>query len=70
VRSVGVRELREHLSRVLGDVRAGEAVVITSNGQPVARLEPLQAGVPADVARLLATGRADWGGAHWSRSMQ
>ena len=37
-RSVGVREAKTHLSRLLDDVAAGEEVVITRRGQPAARL--------------------------------
>ena len=35
---VGVRELRDHLSRYLADVSDGGEVVITDHGRPVARL--------------------------------
>lgn len=35
---VGVRELRDHLSSWLDRVRAGEEIVITERGRPVARL--------------------------------
>lgn len=37
---VGVRELRQHLSRYLDRVRAGEAFVVTDRGVEVARLTP------------------------------
>lgn len=38
---VGVRELRQHASAVLRRVAAGESVVVTDRGRPVARLSPL-----------------------------
>lgn len=38
-----VRELREHLAEHLQKVAAGGSVVVTSRGQPVARLVPYAA---------------------------
>ncbi len=40
---VGVRELRENLSRYLARVRAGEEMVITNRGRAIARVLPIQA---------------------------
>ena len=53
---IGVRELRQHASRYLDRVKAGETVEVTERGRLVARL------VPPDPAagpreRLIATGR-------------
>ena len=44
--SVGVRELRQNLSRYLERVKAGEGLVVTERGQEVARLIP--SGASAD----------------------
>ena len=53
MRSVGVRELRQNLSRYLQDVKAGEALLVTERGREVARLIP--SGVRDDpIARLAA----------------
>lgn len=51
--SVGVRELRQNLSRYLAEVKAGESFVVTERGREVARLTPSG---PADspIARLVA----------------
>lgn len=38
---VGVRELRDNLSRYLDRVRNGEEVVVTDRGQAIARVLPL-----------------------------
>jgi antitoxin (DNA-binding transcriptional repressor) of toxin-antitoxin stability system len=38
MRTVGVRELKAHLSRVLREVQAGETVLITDRGRVVAEL--------------------------------
>lgn len=41
MRSVGVRELKEHASRILEDVREnGEEVQITRHGRVIARIVP------------------------------
>jgi prevent-host-death family protein len=50
---VGVRELRQNLSRYLTQVKAGESFTVTERGREVARLSPSG---PADspVARLVA----------------
>lgn len=54
---IGIRELREDLSRAIRRVRAGEALEITDRGEPVARLVPLRsAGGPLDA--LVAAGKA------------
>ena len=39
---VGVHEAKTHLSRLLAMVVAGEEVVITRSGRPVARLVPVE----------------------------
>ena len=51
--SVGVRELRQNLSRYLDQVKQGESFVVTERGREVARLTP--SGPPVSViARLVA----------------
>jgi prevent-host-death family protein len=40
---VGVHEAKTHLSRLLRQVMAGDEVVITRGGVPVAKLVPVQA---------------------------
>lgn len=54
--TVSVRELRQNLSVYLRRVAAGEALSITSRGEPVAVLAPLP-GRGDPVARLIAEGR-------------
>jgi prevent-host-death family protein len=51
---VGVRELRDHLSRYLAEVRDGGEVVVTDHGRAVARLVGLTRERPLD--RLVAEG--------------
>ena len=53
---VGVRELRQDLSRYLRRVRAGERLVVTERGRPLAVLSPCaEAGDALDA--LVAEGR-------------
>jgi prevent-host-death family protein len=52
---VGVRELRDHLSRYLDAARAGEEITVTEHGRAVARLTGL--GRPRVLDRLIAEGR-------------
>jgi prevent-host-death family protein len=53
---IGVRELRQHASRYLDKVKAGETVEVTERGELVALLVPP---LPATTARerLIAAGR-------------
>jgi prevent-host-death family protein len=37
-REVGVRELRDNLSRFIDEVRAGHELIVTERGRPVARI--------------------------------
>lgn len=48
--SVGVRELRQNLSKYLDRVKAGEDLVVTEHGRQVARLVPLGAHGYVDLA--------------------
>jgi prevent-host-death family protein len=44
-----VRELRNHYTRLLTRVRAGEEIIITQRGKPVARLIPERPAEPKKV---------------------
>lgn len=37
-KSVGIHEAKTHLSRLIADAKAGQEIIITSRGVPVARL--------------------------------
>jgi prevent-host-death family protein len=50
---VGIREMRQHLSRYASRVRDGESFVVTDHGEEVARLVPAPARASA-VDRLVA----------------
>lgn len=51
---VGVRELKNHLSRYLARVVAGDQVTVTDRGRAIAKLTPLGAERPLD--KLIAQG--------------
>ncbi len=52
---VGVRALKQNASAVVAEAAAGEVVIITDRGRPVAQIVPLAAG---RLDALLAAGRA------------
>jgi prevent-host-death family protein len=52
--TVGVRELRDGLSRYLAEVRTGQTVTVTDHGRPVARIVPVDQ--PTALERLIADG--------------
>ena len=61
--TVGVRDLKAHLSRHLKRVEAGTVLRVTSRGRTIATINPVNA--PASVTwahRLVAEGRARWDG--------
>lgn len=51
---VGIKELRNHLSRYLARVEAGHEVVVTDRGRAIARVLPVSGGRTLD--RLIAEG--------------
>ncbi len=61
--TVGIRELKMHLSRHLKRVRAGVRLIVTERGRSIATITPVEA--PADVDwahQLVAEGHAHWNG--------
>ena len=57
-RRVGVRELRQNLTRYLRRVKTGETLEVTEHGQPVAVLAPLPPANESAIDRLIREGRA------------
>ncbi|HYX24413.1 MAG TPA: type II toxin-antitoxin system prevent-host-death family antitoxin [Thermoanaerobaculia bacterium] len=57
MRSIGIAELKALLSETLARVKAGEEVMVTEHGRPIARLLPLSGGNPAVATQeLVRTG--------------
>lgn len=54
---IGIRELRAHLSRRLKRVAAGEEILVTDRGRPVARISP--ANERSKLEELIAAGLAE-----------
>lgn len=42
IKTINQRELRNASAQVLREVQAGQSIVVTRNGEPVAELRPLQ----------------------------
>ncbi|HEY3629747.1 MAG TPA: type II toxin-antitoxin system prevent-host-death family antitoxin [Jatrophihabitantaceae bacterium] len=53
--NVGIRELRDSLSRHLAEVRDGRTITVTDHGRAIARIVP--AGRPTRLEQLIAEGR-------------
>ena len=62
MREIGVRALRLELSQVLTRVGAGETIVVTRGGVPIARIGPVYPPIPPALERLIASGQATWEG--------
>jgi prevent-host-death family protein len=56
VEQIGIRELRANLAGAVRQARAGERVVITVDGRPVAQLGPIEPGGPPSLEELAASG--------------
>jgi len=52
---VGIRELRDGLSRHLAEVRSGHTLTVTDHGKPIARIVPIEA--QTTLERLIAEGK-------------
>lgn len=61
--TVGIRELKAHLSRHLKRVRAGSRLIVTERGRAVARISPVETRAEVGWAHaLVAEGQAQWAG--------
>jgi antitoxin (DNA-binding transcriptional repressor) of toxin-antitoxin stability system len=59
VEQIGVRELRSNLAAALRQAGAGERVVVTLDGRPVAQLGPLEPVGAPTLEELAASGLVD-----------
>ena len=63
MQTVGVRDLKARLSHHLDRVRAGQRLVVTEHGRPVASIQPMEQSADTEwIRRLVAAGRASWSG--------
>lgn len=51
--TLGIRELRDGLSRHIASVREGEEIIVTDHGKPVARITPYRANRTEDLLEEL-----------------
>jgi prevent-host-death family protein len=60
MKRVPITDLKARLSEHLDAVRAGEEIIVTDRGRPVARVSPVAGAMDEDarVAELVRTGRA------------
>jgi prevent-host-death family protein len=57
MRTTGIAELKASLSETLARVKAGEEVLVTEHGRPIARIVPLSSAAPEEAtAELVRTG--------------
>ena len=59
MQEIGARELRANLAAALRQAEAGERVVVTVDGRPVAQLAPLEPTGAPTLAELAAAGLVD-----------
>lgn len=60
--TIGLRELKSHLSAYVRRVKAGDTVVITDRGKPVGRLVPMEGSRDETLRRLEGAGVLSWSG--------
>ena len=61
--TVGIRDLKAHLSRHLKRVRAGVRLAVTERGRTIATISPVETPPDVDWAhQLVAEGGAHWNG--------
>ena len=60
--TVGVRELKTHLSRYIRIAKAGETVIVTERGKPVIRLQPVGQTVRERLLAAAEAGILRWNG--------
>ncbi len=61
-RSVGIRELKAHLSRYLKQVRQGRSVLVTDHGRPIGRIVPAAESLESRLKSMSQAGVIAWSG--------
>ena len=60
--TIGIRDLKAHLSSYLEKVQKGHTIIITSHGKPIAQLTPTKEELMDRVKTLQAAGVIAWSG--------
>jgi len=66
--TIGIRDLKAHLSNYVQQAKSGNVVVITERGQPVARLTPIRPTIEQRLDELIEAGLLEWSGQRLSPS--
>jgi prevent-host-death family protein len=59
---VGIRELKENLSKYMAKVKSGQSIIITEHGKPVGRIIPEGQSLEERVEALRQAGLIAWDG--------
>lgn len=62
VTTVGIRELKTHLSKYVRQVKRGDTIVITDHGKPVGRIVPVEQTIEEKLLALRDSGFLEWDG--------
>ncbi|MBI5349088.1 MAG: type II toxin-antitoxin system prevent-host-death family antitoxin [Chloroflexi bacterium] len=65
--NVGVRELKNQLSKYLRQVKAGQTILITEHGQMVGRIIPMSHSLEDRMGHLRQSGVIAWNGKNLKR---
>jgi prevent-host-death family protein len=60
--TVGIKTLKNNLSKYLKRVKEGYSIIITQNDRPIAKLIPIQYPHHKEVLTMIEEGIASWGG--------
>ena len=64
--TVGVRELKDHLSTYLRQVKSGKIIEITEHGKPVGRIIPQELTLEEKLEAMRKAGLIRWSGKKYS----
>jgi prevent-host-death family protein len=59
---VGIRELKNKLSKYLRRVKAGETITITEHGKPIGQIVPVRPTIEERLQAIVNAGQAEWNG--------
>ncbi len=59
---VGVRELKNRLSKYLREVKKGRSIVITERGKPIGQIVPKSSSIDDRVEMMINAGLVEWNG--------
>lgn len=60
--TVGIRDLKTHLSKYLRQVQTGHILIVTERGKPVARITPVEKTLEEKMEELAQAGFLSWSG--------